>query len=189
MKYKLTVKRYLLTLALLSVLVVFGIGAMAFTSTSDGYNTIVPGHAAQALTSQTVTANATPAYITTTNTPNAWDINSITGSGVVEPDPIYYSNPLGDDTAPSATVVDGECYFTADTTGSTVNASITLNWGDFSGGDANMTNSGTGANAATEYGAYGWYSGMTYASKVITKSAASDPIKASHAAGSIRGGR
>lgn len=125
-----------------------------------------------AATTQDVTVTATPEYVSISNSPSTWTLNGITGSGVIQVDTIYYSNPLGDTTAPSATVVDGECRFTI-TNSSTVAIDLTVTCGAFAGGDANMTNSDTGANGATTYGSYCWYSGMTYASKVIVKSSGS----------------
>lgn len=120
-----------------------------------------------------VTITATPSYVSFSSAPTTWTLNDITGSGVIAVDTIYYANPLGDTTSPSVTVVDGECQFTW-TNDSSVNIDITVNCGSFTGGDAEMTNSGTGSNGATTYGSYSWYSGMTYASKVIVKSSGSD---------------
>ena len=128
-----------------------------------------------AATSQDVTVTATPSYIAISNSPGTWTLNGITGSSVIAVDTVYYANPLGDTTTPSATVVDGECRFTITNT-SSIAIDLTVNCGDFSGGDANMTNSDTGANGATSYGGYSWYSGMTYASKVIMKTTASDVL-------------
>lgn len=122
-----------------------------------------------------VTVTATPSYISFSSAPTTWTLNDITGSGLIDEDTVYYANPLGDTTAPSATVVDGECQFTW-TNDSSVNIDITVNCGSFTGGDADMTNSGTGSNSATAYGAYSWYSGMTYSSKVIVKSSGSDTL-------------
>ena len=122
-----------------------------------------------------VTVNATPSYISFTSAPTSWVLNGITGSGLVNVDTIYYSNPLGDTTAPSATVVDGECQFTW-TNDSTVSVNITVNCGNFVGGSCAMDNSNTGANGAATFGAYSWYSGLTYANKVIVKSSGSDVL-------------
>ena len=127
-------------------------------------------------TSQDVTVTATPEYIAISNSPSTWTLNGITGSGVIAVDTVYYANPLGDTTTPSATVVDGECRFTI-TNSSTVAIDLTVNCGNFTGGDANMTNSDTGANGATSYGGYSWYSGMTYSGKVIMKSTGSDVMR------------
>lgn len=128
-----------------------------------------------AATSQNVTVSAVPAFIGISNTPSTWTINGITGSGKISEDTVYYSNPLGDTTVPTATVVDGECQFTVTNT-STVATDITVNFPDHSGGDAS-TNSNTGANGASSFGAYSYYSGMTYASKVVAKASASDVLK------------
>lgn len=141
---------------------------------------------AWAATSQDVLVTAAPAYVSVTNAPSTWTLNGLTGSGKIAPDTIYYANPGGDTVAPSATVIDGECNFTL-TDGSSVSIDIYVNCDDFSGGDANMTNSNLGTNGATEYGAYSWYSGMTYSGKVIMKSSASSVLKSSHT-GNIKWG-
>jgi len=122
-----------------------------------------------------ITITATPSYISFSSTPTTWTLNGITGSGVIATDITYYANPLGDTTPPGTTVADGECQFTW-TNDSSVNIAITVNCGSFTGGDATMTNSGTGSNGATSYGAYSWYSGMTYANKVVVKSSGSDAL-------------
>ena len=126
--------------------------------------------------SQDVTITATPLYLAITNTPNTWTLNGITGAGTISPDTVYYSNPLGDTTTPSTTVVDGECRFTVTCSSGATTCDLTVNCGNFTGGDANMTNSGDGSNGATTYGAYSWYSGMTYASKVVMKASASSEL-------------
>lgn len=139
-------------------------------------------------TSQDVTVTAAPSYITVTNSPNTWTINGIDGSGNILPDTVYYANPAGSDdtTPPSATVLDTECYFTADTTGSSVNTDLTVTCGDFTGGGADMTNSDSdGSNGATTYGMFCWYEGMTYSSKVVVKSTGSADMKSNHAAGEL----
>ena len=104
--------------------------------------------------------------------PTNWTLNGITGNGKISTNTIYYANPLGDTTAPSPTVLDTECYFTI-TNSSTMNINITVDCSNFSGGSANMSNSNTGSNGATSYGGYSWYSGMTYANKVIMKTSGS----------------
>lgn len=148
-------KKLLISLALVLVLVV-------------GF--IIP---VSADTSDDVTVTATPEFIAITSAPTTWTINDLTGSGVILVDTVYYANPGGDTTPPSATVVDGECNFTITNT-STVATDITCTWGSFTGGDGDMTNSDLGTNGATTYGAYSWFSGDTYASKVIIKSTGSD---------------
>ena len=122
-----------------------------------------------------ITVTAAPSYIEFSSTPVDWGLNNLTGSGLIDENTTYYANPLGDTTTPSATVVDGECYFDW-SNNSSVNISITVNCGSFAGGDADMSNSNSGSNGATTYGAYAWYSGMTYASAVIVQSSGSDPL-------------
>lgn len=122
-----------------------------------------------AATYQDVTITATPSYISITIDDNTFTLNEETGDSTIDADTIYYSNPLGDTSSPSSPVVDGECHFSI-TNDSTVNIDLTVDMEDFSGGDANMTNSETGSNGATSYGAYSYYSGLNpYSNKVIIK--------------------
>ena len=122
-----------------------------------------------------ITVTATPGYISFSSAPTTWTLNDITGDGYINVDTVYYANPLGDTTQPSTTVADGECQFTW-TNDSTVDIEVYVDCGSFTGGDADMTNGGTGSNGATSYGAYSWYSGMTYTNKVVVKSSGSDVL-------------
>ncbi len=136
---------------------------------------------ALAAPSADITVTAAPSYIAITNAPGTWTINDLgtgseNGKGVIEPDTIYYANPVDgntDTTPPSATVLDAECNFTI-TNSSTVATDITVTWGDFTGGGADMTNTDTdGSNGAATYGAFSWFSGDTYTNKVVIKSTGS----------------
>lgn len=127
----------------------------------------------------TIVVTASPVFIAIDNSPDTWTVNGCLipavgkeGDGKIRKNTVYYSNPLGDWDVPSATVVDGECQFTITNT-SNVGTDITINFPNFAGGDA-MTNSNTGSNGATSFGAYSWYSGMTYTNKVVAKSSGSD---------------
>lgn len=131
-------------------------------------------------TSQEVVVTAQWSYATISNSPGTWLLNGITGTGLIAVDTVYYSSPLGDTTPPSATVVDGECRFTLDPDGSSVALDVYVNCGNFTGGDTNMANSNTGSNGASTYGAYSWYSGLTYANKVVMKESGSDILKNEH---------
>jgi len=123
-----------------------------------------------------VAVTASPSYISFSSAPITWDLNDITGDGLVNVDTIYYANPLGDTTAPAgAAVADAECQFTW-TNDSTVSINITVNCGNFTGGSCDMGNSNSGSNGAATYGAYCWYSGLTYANKVIVQSSGSDVL-------------
>lgn len=136
---------------------------------------VLPVSEALAATSAEVTVTATPSYIAITNLPEDWTINGITGNWLISENTTYYSNPLGDETTPSATVAEGECYFEV-TNSSSVNITLTVNFANFTGGDA-MTNGNTGSAGATSFGAYSYYSGMTYSAKVIAKNTGSDALK------------
>lgn len=140
----------------------------------------------------TVTVTAVPSYVAIANktaTPDAWTINNVGGgSGVLEINTTYYSNPQGDETSPTATVAANECYFDLDNT-STVVINIKVDWADFTLGDA-MTNvnqtSGDSNTApdADSFVAWSYYEGMTtYASsKVLAKAADSSNLYSSLAA-------
>lgn len=118
---------------------------------------------------KTATANFEfVSVIAITNTPNTWLVNGITGKGTLSTNTTYYSNPLGDTTAPSATVDKTECRFTVTNASSNVPLDLYITFSNFSGGDT-MDNSNDGTNGATTFGAYAWYEGMTYSNKVIAK--------------------
>lgn len=134
-------------------------------------------------TASDVEVQAYPSFIQFGSSPGTWTLNGLTGVGQIQPNTSYYSNPLGDTSPPSATVLDGECYFTW-SNNSSVNLTITVNWGAFTGGDADMTNGNSGSNGATSYGAYAWVSGQTYATdKVVVQSSGSDSVFNTTAAG------
>lgn len=127
-------------------------------------------------TSQDVTVTATPSYIAIANAPGTWTVNGITGDSKILTSTEYWTNPLGDTTTPSDPVVDGECRFTITNT-SNVLTDLTVNFIDFTGGDA-MTNSGTGSGGSGTFGAYSYCTGMTYSTgKVIADSSGSGPMK------------
>lgn len=139
---------------------------------------VIPVGSALALEYAEVTVTATPSFISISNSPIAWAINDVAEAGgkTILVDTTYYSNPLGDTTAPSDPVVDGECRFTIDNT-SSVAIDLTVNFPDHSGGDAS-TNSNLGTNDTTKFGAYSYCTGMNYPTgKVIAKASGSDPMK------------
>lgn len=117
-----------------------------------------------AATSQDVTVTAQPKYISISLDNNTWTIGGLTGAGVIDPSTTYFSNPLGDTTSPSSTVVDGECRFSMTNT-SSVHTNIKMHWHNFSGGDANMTN-GSGTPGATAFAGFAYISGALYSAKV-----------------------
>ena len=124
----------------------------------------------------TVTVTATPSYLGIGNAPGTWTLNGIGGGdSVIEPATTYYSNPLGDTTAPSTTVLAGECRFTITNT-SSVPTYVVIDISNFAGGSDEMTNSNGGTNGATSFGAFSWYEGMTYANKVVAQTTGSDNL-------------
>ena len=131
-----------------------------------------------AATTAVVTVTGTPAYISITISPTTYTINSEgTGVGVgnsgMDINTTYYTNPLGDKTSPSATVVDGECSFTITNTNTTIATDLTGNMSDGSGGSNPMTNVNGATAGAASYSAYAYYSGETFASKVLLKNSGS----------------
>lgn len=138
---------------------------------------IVTPSMANAATTGTVTVTAQGLFVAITDAPATWTINgsSDSGNGFIYPNTTYYSNPAGGTTAPAATVLDASCEFTVTNASSrTPNGlTLTVTWPAFTGGDA-MAQSGTGSAGATSFGSYCYYSGMTFANKVVcnTSSAA-----------------
>ena len=134
-------------------------------------------------TSQDVVVTSTPAFIAIENAPGTWAPNDIVGDGVspkgfTAPDTVYYSNPLGDATSPSDPVVDGECRFTITNT-STVAIDLTVNFPDFTGGDASTNTDTDGSNGVGTFGAFSYASGMTYSTgKVVAKTTGSAVMEA-----------
>lgn len=129
-----------------------------------------------AATSDTVSVTATPAYISMSVAPDTWTVNGITGSGVIEPSTTYYSNPLGDTTAPANPVVDGGCTFTLTNT-SSVATDVVANWSNFTGVGDTMANSNTGSPAAATFGAASYITGAAWpGGKVTVKTAGSDDM-------------
>lgn len=127
-----------------------------------------------AVTTEDIAVTYTPAWMSVTTTPTAWEINNVGGGdGKIRSNTIYYTNPtasVGDTTAPSATVLATECLF-ATTNDSNIAIDVFLNMTDFTGGSDPMLNSELGTNEVGTYGAYGWYADMTYTDKVIIKKA------------------
>jgi hypothetical protein len=129
---------------------------------------LIPVGSALADSSVNVTVTATPGYLSIDVAPTDWTINGISGDGIVRTGTTYYANPLGDETAPTG-ISDGECRFTFTNDGN-LDVDITCNMDDFSGGDANMTNSDGGytSNGNTSFGASGYYSGGTWDTDAVT---------------------
>ena len=126
-----------------------------------------------AASTASITVTNTPQFLSMTNNVSTYNFNA-TGAahaGVL-PSTTYYSNPGGQTTAPSSTVVDGECAFQI-TDASSVAIDIVFTASNFSGGSDNSTNGNTGTAGATSYGAYTYVSGIALASKVECSSSAS----------------
>ena len=101
------------------------------------------------------------------NSPNNWTINGIDGNGKMDYNTRYYSNPAGvngDVTQPSATVVDGDCYFQL-TSSSNVPLDIYVNVAHFigTGGDPMENSNDKTTNGAHSFAAAAYCTGMTYA--------------------------
>jgi len=132
-------------------------------------------------TSQDITVTATPAFIAIAIAQDTWTINGIDGTGKIAPATTYYSNETGatgDVTAPTATVIDGDCYFTVVNT-STITTDLTTNMIHFTGGDT-MQNSGGGYTDAEagEFGASTYVTGAAWpGAAVICDNAGSAAMK------------
>ena len=127
---------------------------------------LVPVPAAASDT-ETIAVTATGGFEDISITGGGWDIQS---GSTVSTSTSYYSNPLGETTSPSATVVDGECQHTVTNDGS-VQVDCTIRWPDMTGG-VGWTNSDDGTNGSDIFGAYGCASGELWANKVVAKDAA-----------------
>lgn len=138
---------------------------------------MLPVVPALAASDDDITVTVTPAFLSIVISPDTWVPNDIVGDGVtpkgsVAPDTVYYANPLGDATVPSDPVVDGECRFTITNT-SSVATDVTVNFPNHSGGDAS-TNSNNGANGATTFGAYSYFSSDNFSTdKVVAQASGS----------------
>ena len=108
----------------------------------------------------TVTVSATGQYLSFSNTPDTWTVGGLTGSGFLVPNTIYYANPAGDTTAPASTVLQASCNFTI-TNGSNVNVAFTVNWANFSGGDAMTNHNATPPPGANSFAAAIYWVGET----------------------------
>lgn len=129
-----------------------------------------------AVTASDITVTATPSYISFSSTTTQWDLNDITGDGYIDVDTIYYANPNGDTTQPSATIVNGDCYWNW-TNDSSVNIDVFVNCSAFTGGDATMTPSSDGSNGVDTCGCYSWVSGQSYPSEAeIMKTSGSTAV-------------
>lgn len=124
-----------------------------------------------AATTAVVTITYTPQFIGISISPTTWTVNGINGgNSKVQPSTTYYSNPLGDTTAPTAGgAVDGECQFTITNTAN-VAIDIKVTSSDASGGSDNMTNGNTGSAGATSYGMTSYFTGQASGAWVISKS-------------------
>jgi hypothetical protein len=142
---------------------------------------LIPVGSAFAATSDTVVVTATPTFISISILPETW--NPAGGTAKINKNTTYYANPIGATTAPSSTVVVGECSFTVTNTSNVV-TDLTANFPNFTGGDA-MTNIDTGYanNGATSFGASSYISGAAWpAGAVIMKAATSAAMKVDLAA-------
>jgi len=119
---------------------------------------VVPVGSALADSSVTVNVTATPAFVSLTVDVNTWEINGIAVPGSkIRPSTTYYSNPLGDTTAPATPVVDSACRFQFTSNGN-VAIDITCNFANFAGIVMTNSNGGYTVNGATAFGASGYAS-------------------------------
>jgi hypothetical protein len=135
----------------------------------------------EAATSNNIVITGTPSYIGLATAQNTWTINGLTGNSKIKPSTTYYSNPIGDTTAPSATVDHTECYFTT-VNSSNVIVTIKVNIPDFANGDA-MANSDSGSAEATKFGAYVYLDEALLSAAIVAKKANSDDFVHEQAVG------
>lgn len=131
---------------------------------------VVPAVGVLAANPAEVTVTATPAYVSLDlGAVTTWPINGIAaGDGKIRPNTTYYSNPLGDETAPAgANVVDGECRFTFTNDGN-VAIDIACDFDDFAGIVMTNINTGYTNNGATSFGASGYASGALWPGGAVT---------------------
>ena len=112
-----------------------------------------------AATSDTVTVNATPVFISIAVTEASWTIND-GGDDLIRVDTEYYATDANDTTAPGSPVDDADCFFTITNT-STVATDITLTCGHFTGGDT-WQNSETRNNGADTFAMLSYFTGDTW---------------------------
>ena len=124
-----------------------------------------------AATTAVITVTNTTQYIAVTVSPTSYTLSGISSRGVL-PSTTYYTNPGGQTTAPSSTVVDGECAFTM-TNSSAIACDFVFAASNFTSGSDMSTNGNTGTAGATSYGCYTYVSGVLLASKVECSSSAS----------------
>lgn len=136
-------------------------------------------------TSQDVTVTATPAFISITNEPDTWSVGDVAAETTarIAPSTTYYSNPLGATTVPVDPVVDGACRFTITNT-SSVAIDLTVNFPNFTSGDAMTNINQTAGDTFTEAGAdsfvaWSYCTGMTTyeTDKMLAKAAGSSVMK------------
>jgi hypothetical protein len=144
---------------------------------------VVPVGSVFAATSDTVTVNATPAFISIAVTQASWTING-GGDSMIRKDTEYYATVTNTTAAPSNPVVNNDCYFDL-VNSSTVATDITLTCTDFSGGDA-WTNAESKTNGANAFAMLSYFSGDSWVdfatSGVIVKTSGSDIGKSDLAA-------
>jgi hypothetical protein len=140
--------------------------------------TLIGVSPALAATSDTVTVNATPVFISMTVTEASWTVNA-GGDSKTRKNTTYYWTDANNGTSPSGVIDGTECG------GSLVNTSnvatdITITCTNFTGGDA-WTNSGTTTNGANAYSMVSWFVGDTYTAwgtgPVVVKASAPNVAK------------
>lgn len=144
---------------------------------------VVPAAGVFAATTDTVTVNATPVFISIAVTQASWTIND-GGDDLIRKDTEYYATVANTTTPPSATVVNADCFFDLNNS-STVATDITLTCTDFSGGD-NWTNAESKTNGANAFAMLSYFVGDSWTnfatSGVVVKKSGSSVGKSDLAA-------
>jgi hypothetical protein len=114
---------------------------------------------------ETITVTATGSYVDISLTGGNWTMNS---GNPIAVNAWRYSNLLGETTAPSNPVVNGECTHTITNDGS-VAVDVTVKWDDMTGTGDPWVNSDDGSNGSMIFGAKAQASGANWSAAVVAK--------------------
>jgi hypothetical protein len=117
---------------------------------------------------QSITVTATGEYLVFTFTGGNWTLNS---GNPINANTWFYSNPLGETTAPSNPVTASECTNTVTNTGN-VAIDITVKWADMTGTGDPWTNSDAGTNGSMVFGGKAQIDGVNWSAAVVAKNTA-----------------
>jgi len=117
---------------------------------------------------QSITVTATGENLAFTFTGGNWTLNT---GNPINANTNFYSNPLGETTAPSNPVEVTECLHTVTNTGN-VAIDVTVKWASMTGTGDPWTNSDAGTNGSMTFGAKAQINGVNWSAAVVAKNAA-----------------